>query len=151
MCNSSCLPNATHVTTRQHQLRLVAARPINRGEEIFVCYTGIRYLPVQYTDRGCSCTLKRATVQKMGKTRRHYLHLLPFSGLSAFYLPPPDPARRPSIAELQYKQHVLILYSMVMPPVPRLGGWFNFNSYIVNSYDHWLFTSIALINLWGCK
>jgi hypothetical protein len=42
MCNSSCLPNATHVTTREQQLRLAAARRINSGEEIFVCYTGIR-------------------------------------------------------------------------------------------------------------
>jgi hypothetical protein len=44
MCNSSCAPNATHVTTREHQLRLVAARRIKQGEEIFVCYTGIRYI-----------------------------------------------------------------------------------------------------------
>ncbi len=51
MCNSSCAPNATHVTTREHQLRLVAARRIKQGEEIFVCYTGIRYIYIEGAGR----------------------------------------------------------------------------------------------------
>jgi hypothetical protein len=31
----------------EQQLRLVAARRINSGEEIFVCYTGIRFEHMQ--------------------------------------------------------------------------------------------------------
>ena len=55
----------------------------------------------------------------MGKVRRHYsqaILLLLFFGLSKLYLPPPDSARRPGIAQLQYRLHV---HYMVLLPVTR--------------------------------
>ena len=55
----------------------------------------------------CSCHI--LSIVRWG---RHYLQLnllLPFSGLSALYLLPPDPCR-PDMALMQNRQHILILY-----------------------------------------
>ena len=43
MANSSCLPNMTHVTRRDRKMVMVATRDIMKGQELLICYTGIRY------------------------------------------------------------------------------------------------------------
>jgi len=43
MANSSCLPNMTHVTTSDRKMVMVASRNIKKGEELCICYTGIRW------------------------------------------------------------------------------------------------------------
>ena len=61
------------------------------------------------------------------KARRHYLPSklsLPFLGLSALYLPPPEPARWPGIAKPQYRHHVLIWpLTMHAAGTPVEGGF----------------------------
>ena len=42
MANSSCLPNVTHMTRTDRRMVMVAAMDIMKGQELFVCYTGIR-------------------------------------------------------------------------------------------------------------
>lgn len=43
MANSSCLPNTTHIITKTSTFQMIASRRISEGEEIFVCYTGVRW------------------------------------------------------------------------------------------------------------
>eukprot|EP00092_Neocalanus_flemingeri_P055586 GFUD01065743.1.p1 GENE.GFUD01065743.1~~GFUD01065743.1.p1 ORF type:complete len:412 (+),score=77.67 GFUD01065743.1:253-1488(+) len=43
MVNSSCLPNMTHVTRKDRKMVLVASRDIQKGQELFICYTGTRW------------------------------------------------------------------------------------------------------------
>eukprot|EP00092_Neocalanus_flemingeri_P064299 GFUD01078004.1.p1 GENE.GFUD01078004.1~~GFUD01078004.1.p1 ORF type:complete len:540 (-),score=145.79 GFUD01078004.1:76-1695(-) len=43
LANSSCLPNLTHVTRKDRTMVMVATRDIQEGQELFICYTGIRW------------------------------------------------------------------------------------------------------------
>ena len=61
-----------------------------------------------------------------------------FFALSALYLPPPDPARRPDIAQPQYRHHVLIWSCC-----PYRGG----GRVQLSKKAHY-FAHLALINLW---
>ena len=61
-----------------------------------------------------------------------------FFALSALYLPPPDPARRPGIAQPQYRHHVLIWSCC-----PYRGG----GRVQLSNKAHY-FAHLALINLW---
>jgi len=42
MANSSCLPNMTHLTRKDRTMVMVASRDIEKGQELLICYTGIR-------------------------------------------------------------------------------------------------------------
>ena len=41
MANSSCLPNLTHIISKE-KIVLVASRDIGKGEQMLLCYTGTR-------------------------------------------------------------------------------------------------------------
>jgi len=43
MANSSCLPNMTHMVRTDKKMIVVATRDIRKGEELLICYTGIRW------------------------------------------------------------------------------------------------------------
>jgi len=43
MANSSCLPNMTHVPRTDRKMVMTATRDIQKGQELFICYTGIRW------------------------------------------------------------------------------------------------------------
>ena len=65
----------------------------------------------------CSCHI--LSIVRWGRFYLQLNLLLPFSGLSALYLLPPDPCR-PDMALMQNRQHILILYGQwVMLPEPR--------------------------------
>jgi len=43
MVNSSCLPNLTHMTRPDRSMVMLASRDIKKGDELLICYTGIRW------------------------------------------------------------------------------------------------------------